>query len=783
MPSHAHVDGCARLNIARLNAFRLNVYEPLSFAIINGADRSRNVRIEGAAVEHVLNDAPDTAHVRVHGFVPRAGWPLALYHGDTSTELQLFGGRILETTLLYESRKQNIAYDLQAIDPTWLLNRRRVLAAYFNQSATAIVLDLVTRFTSGITSTAKVVAGLPVIDAITFTNETVATCFTAICERIGAYWYLDYGGALHVYLQEVPDAHPITDADPRGASDFQLSEDLSQVVTRVIGRGAGVGAAVDVAAGATEIPIDLGDQQNFYGTGGGLAEVAAQRITYGGVRGLGGVGAIIGTGNAPTGAPAPSPAGGSSHTVGATYGYAATFTTASGETLPGPLAAITIKTLTMAAPLAPSARSRGAGSYPPGMLSPGGTSIRFMLQIGYVGGAMGPGGAISGPYTWDGNDWELYIGPSAAAGGGYWYPAIEPSFVAPVNWIMVHRSDNGGPWLGAINYLPSSYLGSAPGWWGGNCSGYSSGGTYPLPPTTFGSVIVKSLPVSTAGGVTGRKLYRTSANGAALKLLTTIANNTATEYGDTITDAALGAAPPSLDTSAIKDDGQVLAGAAVLPVSSTTPFAPEIPSDTAGGWVQVGNLIVRYTGIGTGTLTGLPATGPGALTATVRYGAQVLRQPRLVGVTGLTQAIRKGETVTIRIELLDAQAAYDFAVRIQAGSTGEGWVEEVYSDSRMTLTELESYGRALLADRKDPRLTLRFVTRDTSVRVGRLITVNISQPPISGTFRVQRIAFDEIAISGGLARTEPRRTVEASNKLFTFADLLRRLRGREGGAN
>jgi len=49
--------------------------------------------------------------------------------------------------------------------------------------------------------------------------------------------------------------------------------------------------------------------------------------------------------------------------------------------------------------------------------------------------------------------------------------------------------------------------------------------------------------------------------------------------------------------------------------------------------------------------------------------------------------------------------------------------------------------------------------------------------------RVQRITFDEIAISGGLGRTWPRRTVEASNKLYTFADLLRRLRGREGGAS
>ena len=33
------------------------------------------------------------------------GRPFALYDGDTSTELQLFGGRILETTVLYESQQ------------------------------------------------------------------------------------------------------------------------------------------------------------------------------------------------------------------------------------------------------------------------------------------------------------------------------------------------------------------------------------------------------------------------------------------------------------------------------------------------------------------------------------------------------------------------------------------------------------------------------------------------------------------------------------------------------
>ena len=52
MPSHPHIPGCARLNVARLNAFRLNFYESLTIVQIGGVDRSRNVRIAGAAVQH-----------------------------------------------------------------------------------------------------------------------------------------------------------------------------------------------------------------------------------------------------------------------------------------------------------------------------------------------------------------------------------------------------------------------------------------------------------------------------------------------------------------------------------------------------------------------------------------------------------------------------------------------------------------------------------------------------------------------------------------------------------
>jgi hypothetical protein len=58
--------------------------------------------------------------------------------------------------------------------------------------------------------------------------------------------------------------------------------------------------------------------------------------------------------------------------------------------------------------------------------------------------------------------------------------------------------------------------------------------------TTNGKVLLQ-LPIGPTG-TTGRKIYRSDAAGAALKLLATVADNTTATYLDNIADASLGAA-------------------------------------------------------------------------------------------------------------------------------------------------------------------------------------------------------------------------------------------------
>jgi hypothetical protein len=527
-------------------------------------------------------------------------------------------------------------------------------------------------------------------------------------------------------------------------------------------------------------------------------EINAQRVAYSGVRGTGATGAVVGTGNAPTAPPTPRPATGSSHTIGAEYRYAVTFTTAGGETVPGPLASITIRTISPVAPPGVGARSRGGGTYPPGLITPGASLMQFAIQIQYRGGAFGPLGAASGWNEWDGNDWEVNVGvrsyyTASDGSSAYYYPTLEPGGpAAPTSSVLVYRMDNAGAIALLWQYTSSdSFYNSGTGYIYQCASGYSSS-SYVYPASGYGAVDLYDVPISQASGVTGRNIYRTTANGAALQLLTTIENNTADQYADRSADAALGAAPPTVDTSAINDQGQVLNGATELPVSSTTPFSADmVGGANPGGWVRAGGLVLRYTGIGAGALTGVPASGLGSITATIRYGAQVLVQPRLVGVpasgTGaLLQPIRRGDTVTIRIEREDVDAINAMANRLQLPwqpdpQYEDGRIELAISDSRLGPVELAATVQATLTERKDPHRTLTFESRDPSLQVGRLVTVTITKPPISGTFRIQRITFSELAISGSRGNPYPLRAIEATNKLYTFADLLRQLRGREGG--
>lgn len=330
------VMGYARVGKARLNAFRLGYFLPRIVVFVNSVDRTgpgtAYARIAGASITDELNHAPNTVRLICQGFTPVQGHQVQISLG--SADLQLFGGHILSVGQTYEAEKPaNVVWDVNCIDYTWLLNRLKVLKKYTNQSATAIIKDLIVTFTTDFT-TVHVTDGLPVIDEITFTDEDVTDAITRVMQRIGGYWFVDFAKDINAFLTNTETAGQITQASPRGMKNIVQHVDLSQVATRVWARGGGSNAASDVLVGATTIPVE---DEAWYAAGSGsrVVEVGQQRIAYTDVASAGETGSTTGYV-----APPPAtfnitgPAGAGSLDPSAVYGYAMTFVTAAGETTP-----------------------------------------------------------------------------------------------------------------------------------------------------------------------------------------------------------------------------------------------------------------------------------------------------------------------------------------------------------------------------------------------------------------------------------------------------------------
>jgi hypothetical protein len=267
----------SRVGKMRLGAVRLGYYQPWIKVLINGVDRTSLTRVSECTITDELNNEPNIATVRVSGFTPAKGQEIKVYMGDTTVTHQLFGGVILSVDQTYEAeRPANVIWVCQCIDYTWLLNRRKVFKRYTNQSASAIVTDLISTFTSGFT-VSHVVSGLATIDEITFTAEDVTDALTRIAERIGGYWYVDYVSDLHFFLTEAESTVTITTAAPRGSRGHVKNSDLSQVATRILCAGDGSTAVVDTAAGTTVLAVDSGAP---FSSGGGTVKINHQRVTY-----------------------------------------------------------------------------------------------------------------------------------------------------------------------------------------------------------------------------------------------------------------------------------------------------------------------------------------------------------------------------------------------------------------------------------------------------------------------------------------------------------------------
>jgi hypothetical protein len=880
----------AILGTARLNNFRLNYLTPDLAAerpahvriIIGGIDVTTpnaptRVIYKSVTIRDVLFDAPNTCALTLYGAAPSVGSAVDVWV-DSNVPKHLFSGELQTVDRTYKGRPDTVLHPVTAIDDTARANRRRPLMRFVNVSATTVAQTLIATYTDF--SSAGVEANLPPV-SITFDGSEAGMkgCLTALAKLIGGYWYFE-NKTLYLFITPPgtpPD--PIDDTPGRFLHEPQIrwSSDKSQVRTRVYGKGASTSIITSLDAGTTLVPLENGE---MFSAVGGQAIAAAvpdgaayKVVTYTGVQ-LGGGGGLVGPGASPSAAPGLSLLDGAGIESGV-HKYAITFTTASGESLPSPVSAITVGPIAApaSAPLAGAATTGGsiepgryqyavsfvtavgettispfspavetssqttgviaqtpppnialagitAGINPAGAIAPG--IYYYRLEDVTAQGTTGSSGSFKGVSVSGGaNAVQLQFIPAAGAGVTsrrlYRTTANPPDanteayrFLATLaSTATTHLDLAADASLGGATIPMTNTTGSA-----GTTTHYK---TVPLTGITIGPANVTARKIyrytdglgpkllttianntqttytdTTANsglgtvpptintalanwvrvafaiggsGVTGRKIYRTKTNLDALLLAYTIADNTTTTITDNNADAGLTTPPPVTDTSGLtQPSGQVPAGSTAIIVANPTPFS------ATGGWAVVGNgeQVIRYTGKSATALTGLPASGPGSIVASISYNSTITAAPALMGVTGLTDAVIRNSPIHVWVQR-DDPAAIAYMQSIDAG--GDGVYEHIWSDERRSEASLRQVCDAQLELYSRPLVTVTYASRDTKTKSGKTVAINLASPAITESLTIQDVTITELGVKG----LQPKFTVTASNVHHSFDAVLRML--------
>jgi hypothetical protein len=753
MPMQPAILGPARLGNVRLG------YRPAALAArraahvtITLAGVDVRTRLDGLTIRDVLNDAPDTASLTIDGSeAPQTGDRLRIVLG-VDPPRRLFDGALQTVDLTYEGLPDQQRYPCTAIDESAQANRRRPFGTWTDVSASTVAAELIATFAPAFT-TAHVQAGLPLVTIVLDGSEGLSGALRQLANLIGGYFYVE-DNDLHFFTTEATDAPDAIDATPGRFLDdppITISRDASQLMTRAYGKGHGEESLADVDALDPILPIA---DAVMFNPLGGQAIALSQILDYTGVL-PGGGGSLVGPGAAPSTAPTLTPSSGTGLGTG-WYGYGVVDVTAAGKSLPSPVGTVQT-TAALTPPSAPSAGAPLAGA----PFVEAGAQDYVLTFVTPTGGETLPS-APSNSVTTTPTNQIVQVAVAACPPG--------------LTQRNLYRRFNGAGTYKLVTAITNPAVTT----YGDGIPNASLGAAAPSVDTSARLQITVTAVALGASPTTSREIYRTAvqttqaaALTAQLKLLTTIANNTSTgPYVDSTADGSLGANAPTSDTSGITfAGGQVNAGSPSLLTASAAPF------QSGGGWVLLGSgQAARYTGITGNTLTGIPASGPGAILTTVLYGSQVLPAPALTGVTGNALAIPKGTPVNLWVQRDDLTAqAEQAAIDLANGVTPADGVYEgpPIVDERRGEASLIALCDATLAKRSRPLVTVTYATRDPKTKSGKTIHVNLTTPPIGPLdLTIQEVTIDQIGVAAG---TLPRFSVTASNERFSLDDLLRQL--------
>jgi len=240
----------------------------------------------------------------------------------------------------------------------------------------------------------------------------------------------------------------------------------------------------------------------------------------------------------------------------------------------------------------------------------------------------------------------------------------------------------------------------------------------------------------------------------------------------------LGANAPTSDTSGLTvnavstTSGATAAGAIVMNLVSGAAFL------SAGGWVIVAGIPVRYTGKSTNQLTGIPATGAGSITAAIPSASTVTSCATLSGIPAsgagsILYALHQGDQVNLRV-VVDDVAAQAVITALMLPLVDDGIIEgTVIQDGRISETEARARGTAQLALKSAIGVAVGYTTHDLNTHVSRTIGTNLPAPTSCfGSFKLQHVTIDTFQPA-----LWPTYHAQGSSRVFTLETLLRLARG------
>jgi hypothetical protein len=725
--------------LAAQRAVRFVVY-------VNAVDRSHLVDRYSISILDDLNELPNTCTFEGFGFTPAVAQVVKITYADPASKE--FEGTITGIAEYHDRLNNRIVYRITCTDYTLDADADLVTKAYGSQSATAIAQDIATNYMSGFTQV-NIAAGLPTVSAIQFKMTPVSTALRQLCDAFGGDTFIDYDKDVHIFLT---DTAVTPDAITTSNSAFKTLKYTSdaRIANRILVEGMGTITTANVSVGATSIPVTT---VSMFSASGGLATIGNQIISYSTI-----------TLVRPATAPNASARSGTGLTSGAVYGYEFTFGTASGETLPSPLGSFTAGGTTAAPGSAPIAGSPvtggsidvGAHDYQvtfgtasgettpsaisaqvtTGTISPPGAASAVVQGsgggVGYGSGAHWPsaGDSVTFKCTATNSVGETTVGATSVAVTAVQFAGF-PGFTTPIIVTLPSLptgATGGYLYMYANGVLINRYLFT----WVQNASGDigTIGPDSGSPPgsntASLQTVPLTAIPTGDTN-VTSRKLYRRFNGTGTFKLVTTIANNTATTYTDTSTNASLGAAAPSSNT-AITEQAR-LAGILTGPTGTTTR---KVYRTGANGSAL--KLLTTIADNSTTTYTDSAADGalgadiPTTDTSGLSAGTQILLGIPASGTGSIVNAINIGDAINILIQRDDATSQATYGIR-----------KAYIQDRRLSIAGAQARGDAELTLRKNPFISGSFITTDTKVRSGRQITITVAAWSISGNYVITKV--------------------------------------------